>query len=189
VRKRPKIFIISGPSGSGKTTLYKRLLKISEFKGRTVKAVSLTTRPRRHNEKAGRDYEFVSRKEFSRLKKDKELLESQNVFGYFYGTSKRNVEAILRDGKDCLLVVDVKGERAIKKIFPKAISIFIFPPTISALECRLKNRSTECKADLKKRLLIAREEIRQAGRFDYAIVNDHLKAALKKLREIMLLNY
>ncbi len=189
MKKKARIFIISGPSGSGKTTLYKKLLQLARFKSRLAKAVSITTRHRRHNEKAGKDYEFVSRQEFLRLKKNKELLESQNVFGYLYGTSKNNVQEILKNGKDILLVVDVKGERAIKKIFPTAISIFIFPPTITTLAKRLKNRSTEGKRDLQKRLLIAREEIRQSRRFDYAIVNDHLNTALKKLKEVISRHY
>lgn len=189
MRKRPRIFIISGPSGSGKTTLYKKLLKQASLRRCLVKAVSVTTRSRRHNEKAGRDYEFVSRSEFLKRRRNKDLLESQNVFGYLYGTSKKNVEAILKSGKHCLLVVDVNGERAIKKIFPNSISIFIFPPTLAVLKNRLKNRSTESKKDLQRRLLVARQEIRWAKRFDYAIVNDCLRMALKKLRGIILSNY
>ncbi len=186
VKLKPKIFIISGPSGSGKTTLYKRLLKNPSLKRRLSKAVSVTTRLRRHNEKAGRDYEFVSKKDFLELKKNRQLLESQNVFGYLYGTSKSNVEAILKAGRDCLLVVDVKGEREIKKIFPGAVSIFILPPSATILKQRLKGRSTEGERDLQKRLLIAREEIRQSQRYDYRIVNNNLNTALKKLKPVIL---
>lgn len=185
LNKKPKIFIISGPSGSGKTTLYKKLLKSTALKGCLKKAVSVTTRLPRHNEKAGRDYDFVARQDFLKLKKNKELLESQNIFGFLYGTSKENVAAILRAGKNVLLVVDVKGEKAIKKIFPETVSIFILPPSIAVLKQRLKNRSTERKRDLQKRLLIAQQEIRQSPRFDYVVVNDHLKSALKKLKEII----
>jgi guanylate kinase len=181
-----RIFIISGPSGSGKTTLCKRLLKDKKLKVRLEKAVTLTTRRRRHNEKNGRDYEFVTRKEFLKAKRAGDLLESQNIFSCLYGTSKKNVESLLRTGKDVVLVIDVKGEKAIKKIFPRAVSIFILPLTISVLKQRLKSRSTEVKKDLQKRLLIAEEEIRQSKRFDYVVVNDHLNTAVKKLKEIIL---
>lgn len=186
---KPKIFIISGPSGSGKTTLYKRLLKSPQLKGVLRKAVSVTTRPRRHNEKDGRDYEFVTRQEFLGLKKNRQLLESQNIFGYLYGTSRKNVEAILKEGRDVFLCVDVKGERAIKNIFRNAISIFVLPPSIAILERRLKGRSTEGKKDLQKRLFLAKEEIRQSKRYDYVIVNDRLHHAYKKLKEIIISNY
>lgn len=189
MKRNHKIFIISGPSGSGKTTLYKRLLKSPRLKGILKKAVSVTTRPLRKNEKQGRDYEFVSRQEFLRLKKNGQLLESQNIFGYLYGTSRKNVESILKEGRDVFLCVDVKGEKAIKKIFKNVISVFVLPPSIAALEKRLKNRLTEAKKDLRKRLLVANEEIRQSRRYDYVIVNDRLNKAYKKLKEIILSNY
>ncbi|MDP2940466.1 MAG: guanylate kinase [Candidatus Omnitrophota bacterium] len=186
MKQKPKIFIISGPSGSGKTTLYKRLLKGRGLKDKLKKSISLTTRLRRHNEKNGRDYEFVSRAEFLRRKKNQEFLEGQNIFGYLYATSKENVVGILKQNKNVLLCVDVRGQKAIKKIFPKAISIFILPPTIAVLKNRLKGRLTEAKKDLEKRLTIAKQEIRYAKRYDYVIVNDHLKTALKKLKAIVM---
>lgn len=188
-KRKPRIFIISGPSGSGKTTLYRRLLKDERIKKFLEKAVSVTTRPPRHNEMAGRDYEFVSRDNFLKLKRKRQLLESQNIFGYLYGTSKRNVEAILKEQRDVFLCVDVKGKSAIERIFPHTVSIFVRPPTIKTLESRLKKRSTEAKGVLKRRLLIARQEIKQSKKYEYVIVNDKLKQAFSKLKEIILKNY
>lgn len=183
--RKGRLFILSGPSGSGKTTLYKKLLRHKALRQRLIKAVSYTTRPRRSNEKAGRDYLFISKKEFLNKKRRGEFLESQNVFGFMYGTPKDRLQALLKSDQDVLLCVDVKGAKAIKKFYPNAISIFILPPSLGALNQRLKGRSTEGRQEMRHRLLVARREIAAARRYNYRIVNDSLNRALKKLEEII----
>jgi guanylate kinase len=180
-----RLFILSGPSGSGKTTLYKKLLRRKTLRGRLVKAISCTTRPRRKNEKAGRDYLFIGKKEFLDQKRLGKFLESQNVFGFLYGTPRDRLQALLKSGKDVLLCIDVKGEKAIKKIYPAATSIFVLPPSFEALNQRLKGRSTEGRQQLRHRLLVAKQEIVAAKRYNYRVVNDNLNQALKKLEEII----
>lgn len=183
---RARLFILSGPSGSGKTTLYKRLLRRKLLRHQLVKSISYTTRPRRRNERNGRDYLFISRAEFLRKKRQGEFLESQNVFGFLYGTSKNTVEGLLNQNENVLLCIDVKGERAIKTIFPDAVSVFVLPPSIKILNQRLKNRSTEGDREMRHRLRVAKKEISASRRYDYRIVNDNLSPALKKLEEIII---
>jgi guanylate kinase len=186
--KKGRLFIISGPSGSGKTTLYKKLLRRKALRHRLVKVVSVTTRPARENERDGRDYLFIGKKEFLRRKRRGEFLESQNVFGSLYGTPRAAALGLLRKGKNTLLCIDVKGARAVKKIYPQAVSIFILPPSMETLNLRLKGRCTEGARAMCKRLMVAKKEIISAKNYDYRVVNDNLKSALKKLEGVILSN-
>lgn len=185
MRRGGRLFILSGPSGSGKTTLYKKLLRRKVLRQRLIKAISYTTRPRRRNEKPGRDYLFISKKEFLNKKHKGEFLESQDVFGFMYGTPKDRLRELLKSDKDILLCVDVKGEKAIKRFYPDAVSIFILPPSLKTLNQRLKSRSTEGRKQLRHRLLVAKQEIVAARRYNYRIVNDNLSQALKRLEAII----
>lgn len=151
-----------------------------------VKSVSCTTRPRRSSERPGRDYLFISRQEFLKKQRQGSFLESQNVFGFLYGTPREQVEALLKSGKNVLLCIDVKGKKAIKKIYPQAVSIFVLPPSLKELSQRLKGRSTEGAKEMRHRLLIAKREIAVSRRYDYRIVNDDLKHALEKLEGIII---
>lgn len=181
-----RLFVISGPSGSGKTTLYKKLLQSKTLRNRLVKVVSYTTRLPRRGERQGRDYLFVTKAEFLQRKKSGGFLESQNVFGSWYGTPKKEVLDFLSADRDVILCIDVKGARQVRRIFPKAALIFILPPSINALTSRLNGRSTENAEEVRRRLQIAKREIAAAKRYDYRIVNDNLSTALKRLREIIL---
>lgn len=185
IKRKGIVFIVSGPSGSGKTTLCRRLLLTRSAKGKLFKTISLTTRPKRRGEKSNKDYSFVSEKNFLRLKARGQLLESQKVFGFFYGTPKNFVEEKIKKGKDVLLSIDVKGARVVKKIYPGACGIFIMPPSGGALKQRLHKRSTESKDSMLRRLKLAKWEMGFAKKYDYVIINDKLAKAVSELETIM----
>ncbi len=183
--RKGRIVIISGPSGSGKTTLHKRLLLSRRFRGKLVKSISATTRPRRPGERHGRDYLFFSKDVFLAKKTKKYFLEWQRVFGRYYGTPHDRAEELLKAGKNVLLCIDVKGARVVRRWYPDAISIFINAPSIAVLKNRLRKRASESMADLRLRLSVAKREIKEARQYTYVVVNDDLKKALKKLEHIL----
>jgi guanylate kinase len=179
-----KIIIISGPSGSGKTTLHKMLLESSRLKGKLVKSISVTTRPKRDGEKDGRDYIFVSPKKFQYKIKAGHFLEWQKVFDNYYGTPKKNVRDLLKSGTHVLLCIDVKGARVVHRLCPEAITIFIKTPSIAVLKQRLEKRAdTHDSKEL--RLKIAQKELAQAKFYDHRVTNDHLPTAYRQLEEVV----
>ncbi|MDP2652437.1 MAG: guanylate kinase [Candidatus Omnitrophota bacterium] len=183
--KKGRIVIISGPSGSGKTTLHKMLLESPRFRGRLVKSLSATTRARRPGERHGRDYLFLTEKEFLRKIKAGQFLEFQKVFDRYYGTPRKAVMDLLRRGKHVLLCIDVKGARVVWEQYPQALRIFVKTPSLTELKRRLKSRGTENPKDLKIRLQTAREELRETRHYDRVVVNDRLAAAYKRLENIV----
>ena len=180
-----KIIIISGPSGSGKTTLHKKLLLSNRLKNKLVKSISATTRSRRLEEKNGRDYLFLTTKQFLHKIKAGHFLEWQKVFENYYGTPKKNIKALLKAGKNVLLCIDVKGAAVVRREFPQAVSIFIQPPSFSVLKKRLLARGSETKEALKIRLQTARQEVLDAKNYNYTVINDDLDEAVKKLEFIL----
>ena len=120
-----RLIILSSPSGTGKTTVYKKLLE--EIRGLKY-SVSFTTRKRRMGEKDGKDYHFVTVPEFRRMVKRRDFLEWEVVYGNYYGTSRHIIDRILEKGHDCIMDVDVKGGRHLKRVKPEAIAIFLMPP-------------------------------------------------------------
>ena len=177
------IFIISAPSGSGKTTLVERLL-------REVPAlhfsVSYTTRLPRGHEQHGRDYFFVGREEFQEMIGQGGFLEWAEVFGNYYGTSRRFLEEAERQGKDLLLDIDVQGAAQAKQKLPEAVSIFILAPSRSELEERLRGRSEDSEEVIQKRLRDASREIHGYDRYDYVLINDLLDRSAERLQSIVL---
>jgi len=186
-KRKGIIFIVSGPSGSGKTTLCKKLLEQKLIIGSLVKTVSITTRSRRKGEKTNKDYKFVTEKEFLKRRARGQLLESEEVFGFFYGTPKSFVTQNLKKGKDILLCIDVKGAKAVKKKYPKACGIFILPPSMHALHDRLKGRSTESQVHMQQRLEVAKWEMGFAKKYDYVIINNKLNVALAQLEAAIII--
>ncbi len=180
--KQGKIFIISGPSGSGKTTLYKKLLSDEK---RLVKSVSMTTRPKRVGEKHGKDYFFVSSKVFAHKRKLNQFLEFQKVFDNYYGTPKKNVKKLLAAKKNVLLCIDVKGAKVVRKLFPKAITIFVKTPSLAILRDRLIKRGSETQQTINLRIKRAQKELREARSYKYIVVNSQLPAAFAALRKII----
>lgn len=181
--KKGKLFIISAPSGCGKTTLCRMLIKRVP---RLVRSVSLTTRPPRQGEEDKRDYIFISREEFERQKRKKNLLEWAVNFGYYYGTPKDRVLELIGRGIDVILAIDVKGAMKVKKLYPEGVFIFISPPSISELKKRLRKRKTDNHPEISKRIKVARRELSHLPRYTYSIVNDNLRKATDKLAAIVI---
>lgn len=182
MRSRAHLFVLSGPSGCGKTTLCSRLLK---KRLGLIRSVSVTTREKRGREKDKRDYIYLSVPEFKRRLAKGMFLEHARVFGCYYATPKKFIEENLRMGRDVLLNIDVQGAAQIKRKFREAVLIFIVPPSITALKERLEKRSSDTPAQIRKRLTIARSELRTIGMYDYAVVNDCIDTAAEKLRAII----
>lgn len=181
--KKGIVFVISAPAGTGKTTLVRMLLE--EFHHRVVESVSFTTRPPRPNEVPGRDYTFINLKEFQQKIAESEFLEYAQVFGNYYGTSKTMVEAQQEKGKHVILVIDTQGALQIKEKI-EAVFIFISPPSLEELRSRLYQRKSETAEAIEHRLSWAEQEMAFASRYNYHIVNEHLKTAYDALRSILI---
>ena len=178
------LIIISAPSGAGKTTLCKALQK--QFPN--VKwSVSYTTRKIRKMEKNGEDYHFISDTSFKRLIKQSFFAEWERVHGFYYGTSKKTIDYIIKNNDILLLEMDVKGALSIKKLYPdKTFSIFITPPSIDHLRKRLQNRGTDSKDRINIRLKRFKEEMKYVSRFDFNLLNDEYQLAKDQLMSIIL---
>jgi len=183
MRKPGTLFIVSAPSGTGKTTLCEELIKTSP---NIMRSISMTTRQKRGGEVQGRDYFFVSKKEFRAKIKKKAFLEYAKVFDNYYGTPRLFVQRMLRSGRDVVLTIDVQGAMKLRRRVRKnAIFVFILPPSFSELKKRLFKRSTENRSQIALRLAIARKELSYARYYDYQIVNDKVRNAFEKLTAIV----
>ena len=182
VKRQGIIFILSAPSGAGKTTLYNGLRKIHpEIK----LSVSCTTRARRPGEVDGRDYRFLSEREFSRRRARGEFAEWAKVHDYFYGTPRKPLDESIRAGRDILLDIDVQGARQIKRAYPGAVSIFLLPPSLAELKRRLAARGTDDKEIIRRRLANARGEIKEIIHYDYYVINRKVGEALRLLSAVV----
>ena len=187
--QKGRLIVISAPSGAGKTTIVERLLRRNKNLKRSI---SYTTRPPRQNEINKRDYFFVSRKTFLSKKKKGFFLESAEVFGRFYGTSKKFVLDKIKRGLDLILAIDVQGMKQLKKKRTKEIpliSIFIMPPSLGILKKRLEKRKTETKSQIQKRLKMAKREMKERFRYDFVVTNRKVVQAVKKVEEILKYDY
>ncbi|HYG50589.1 MAG TPA: guanylate kinase [Flavobacteriales bacterium] len=171
-----KCIIFSAPSGAGKTTIVRYLLGCNlnlEF------SISACSRNKRGNEYHGRDYYFLSIHEFKKKVDNNEFIEWEEVYeDNFYGTLKSEIDRIWGNGKHVIFDVDVQGGINLKKYFGgKALSIFVMPPSIDALEKRLRDRNTETEESLKRRVDKAFSELTYATQFDVVLLNDDLETA------------
>lgn len=176
------LYIISAPSGAGKTSLVKALLQTGIDLSLSI---SYTSRPARPEEIDGRDYHFICREVFEQRLKQDEFLESAQVYGNFYGTSKRWINETIASGRDVLLEIDSQGAHQVREAFPRAVRIFILPPSLEVLEMRLRQRAQDSLEAIGRRLAAARDEISHAGEYDYVIINDRLDKALQDLKCIV----
>jgi len=181
--KKGLLFVVSGPSGVGKGTLREKLFKM--FKDLTY-SVSMTTRSPRKEEVNGIDYHFVSEAIFKQMIKENKFIEWAMVHGDYKGTPYEFLIERLKMGNDTLLEIDVQGAVQVKDKMPWGIYIFIAPPSWNDLEYRLRNRKTEEKKELEKRLGDARTEIKYVNNYDYLVINDNIETALKKLEAIII---
>ncbi len=177
-----KLIIFSAPSGSGKTTIVKNLLQKKlnlEF------SISATNRPKRANEKEGKDYYFLTTDDFKSKIRNNEFVEWEEVYeNRFYGTLKSELNRIWNKGNHVIFDVDVVGGLNIKKQYPdKALSIFVMPPNINILEQRLRNRSTDSNQDIEIRIAKAKKELEFAKQFDLVVLNDDLNLAVKEAEQ------
>lgn len=177
------LFIVSAPSGAGKTSLVQALLNINPD---IDLSVSYTTRNPRPGERDGHDYHFVSREIFLAMAERGEFLESAEVYGNLYGSSQTWINHEIQRGRDILLEIDWQGAAQIRGIFPDCISIFILPPSLEALEQRLRGRGKDDDKVIAKRLAAVSEDVAHVAEFDYVIINDNLNEALRKLNAVVL---
>ena len=181
-RREGIIFILSAPSGTGKTTLVKGLRAIYP----AIKlSVSSTTRVRREGEVHGRDYYFVDAEKFARMKANGDFAEWAKVHGFFYATPRRPLDQCVREGRDILLDIDVQGAKKIKRKYPRAVSIFLLPPSWRELQRRLARRGTDGKEIIRRRLVNARGEIAEIIKYDYYIVNREVRTSVNLLKAIV----
>jgi guanylate kinase len=175
------LFIVSAPSGAGKSSLVKALL---EQDAGIRLSVSSTTRAPRPGEVDGVHYHFISREVFQERLGRGEFLESAEVYGNFYGTSQRWIEAEMAAGRDILLEIDWQGAAQVRKLIPATLSIFILPPSLAELQRRLDGRGTDDTEIIARRMAAAREDISHALEFDYLVINDQFADALADLLAI-----
>lgn len=175
------LLVISGPSGVGKGTICARLKTMDP----TIHlSISMTTRPPREGEEEGREYFFVSETRFQELLKQGEFLEWARVYNFYYGTPKKPVMEMRAAGRDVILEIDVQGGLQVKANCPDSVLVFILPPSLEELASRLQSRGTEGTEAITTRLRWAREELRSFRRYDYAVVNDTLEEAVRKINAI-----
>lgn len=177
------LFIISAPSGAGKTSLVQALLDINPH---IDLSVSYTTRDPRSGEQDGKDYHFVGRGDFLAMAKRGEFLESAEVYGNLYGTSQTWISQEIARGRDILLEIDWQGAAQVRRLFPDCISIFILPPSLQALEQRLKGRGKDNDAVIARRIAAVSADVAHVAEFDYVIINDNLGEALRELDAVAL---
>lgn len=176
------IFVVSGPSGSGKSTVCHMvasrdpLVRIS---------VSATTRSPRDGEEDGREYFFLSEEDFEAKTEGDEFYEYARNFNNSYGTLKSHVDALAADGYDVILEIDVKGAKQVKQKNPKAVLIFIMPPSYDELKLRLTGRESESAEQIAMRLKQAEEEMMESTLYDYVLINDELDECTAKLAGII----
>lgn len=172
------LFVIAAPSGAGKTTLTRLALAQNP---RLALSISTTTRAPRPGEQDGVHYHFVSVDAFKAMLAAGEFLESAEVHGNFYGTTRRGIEALLSEDRDVILEIDWQGAQQIRKIYPESVGVFIVPPSFDVLETRLQGRGQDSAEIIARRVANAREELQHLDEFPYVIINENLDEALAEL--------
>jgi guanylate kinase len=172
------ILVLSGPSGAGKSTI---INAASDEIGEYYFSISTTTRAPRVGEEDGKDYFFVSKESFEEDIKAENFLEYAEVHGNYYGTSLKPVREALEEGKLVIFDIDVQGHRLVRaKMNDITTSAFITPPTLKALETRLRARSTDDESVIVKRIENAKGEIKAVGEYDFTIINDTVDEAARQ---------
>jgi guanylate kinase len=176
------LFVVVAPSGAGKTSLVADLL---ERDSNVRLSVSYTTRAPRSGETGGREYHFVTRGEFERMIAARDFLEHADVYGNYYGTSRRVIESELAGGHDVLLEIDWQGAAQVRKLFPHMVGIFVLPPSLDELRRRLTARGKDSPEAIERRMASAREEISHVLEFEYIIVNELFETASADLQSVV----
>jgi len=177
------LFVITGPSGAGKGTVLKQVIQSLD---NLYFSVSATTRAPREGEVDGVHYHFLTKERFEELIANDRFLEYARYAENYYGTPLDPVEAHLEQGHDVILEIELQGALQVKKRLPKAVLVFIAPPSFEELENRLRGRGTETEEVIRKRLAIARQECANMDEFRFIVVNDEVEDAADRLRAIIL---
>jgi len=179
---KPFPLVLSSPSGGGKTTIAKALVAARDDVGYSISA---TTRPPRKGETDGQDYFFLSRAEFERAVTAGEFVEWAEYSGHRYGTLKEQVRSVLESGRHVVLDIEIRGAQAMRASFPESVLVFVVPPSAEELWRRLGGGGGDRAATLLKRLHRAEEELREAGRYDYVVVNADRTEAVAEVAAIL----
>ena len=181
--ERGLLIVLSGPSGVGKGTVRKAIFdsEANDFQY----SISMTTRKKRIGEVEGVDYYFREREEFEQLIASGEMLEYAEYVGNYYGTPLSYVQKTLDQGKDVFLEIEVQGAQQVKEKVPDGVFIFLTPPDLAELRSRITGRGTDAPDIIDERMRIAREEIEMMALYDYAVVNDEVPLAVKRIKEII----
>ena len=179
---RGLLIVISGPSGAGKGTICKALLEKNDD---LYISVSATTRNPREGEIDGINYYFINRSEFMQRIESDDFLEYAEVYGNYYGTPKSEVEAMLLSGKNVILEIDIQGALKVKENSKEGIFVFILPPSMEELKQRIIKRGSETTESLMTRFKSAYQEINYISKYNYAVVNDEVDEAVKKIEAIL----
>ena len=180
--KRGELIVFAAPSGAGKSSIIKEIVSNNE---NIELSVSATTRTPREGETHGKDYFFISDKEFNDLKEKEAFIESANVHGHQYGTLKTFVEEKLENNISVVLDIDVQGFSQISESIKDIISIFIIPPSLDELKKRLVLRGLDTEEVINKRLINAKKELKHAESFDHIVLNDDFNRAFNQITSII----
>jgi len=183
IQRRGLMLVLSSPSGAGKTTISRRLLDIEPD---LVLSISATTRPMRPSEKDGVDYHFVDHASFERMVAEGSFLEHAKVFDHQYGTPRAAVEQSLAAGRDVLFDIDWQGTQQLaQSARADLVSVFILPPTIAALEQRLKTRAQDSAEVVARRMAKAADEMSHWAEYDYIVINRSVEEAFAEVQAIL----
>ena len=183
LKRRGLMFVLSSPSGAGKTTIAHRLL---EDDLEIAMSISVTTRPIRPGETDGLDYRFIDHAGFEAMVEAGEFLEWAEVFGHLYGTPKAQIKAGLKEGQDFLFDIDWQGTQQLyQRMETDVVRVFLLPPSIEALEARLRSRGTDSDQVIRDRMARSRAEISHWDGYDYVVINDDMDACFEQVHGIL----
>jgi guanylate kinase len=180
---KKRLIVLSSPSGGGKSTVARYLLRTFP---QLQFSISATTRPKRPRETHGKEYYFMDIPEFFRKLQNNEMIESEEIFGNYYGTLKTEIDKAIKQDKILVFDVDVKGALSLKQSYPNdTVLIFLTPADKSALEQRLRRRHTETEEEVQIRLKRAEMEIKKGSEFEHVVINDVLEKTFQEVKELV----
>lgn len=180
------LVVVSGFSGAGKGTLMKELLKRYD---NYALSISATTRAPREGETDGKEYFFVTKEQFEKMRDERKLVEYAQYVNNYYGTPKEYVEQKMAEGKDVILEIEIQGALKVKKRFPDALLLFVTPPSAEELRRRLVGRGTETLEVINARLARAAEEASGMEAYDYLLINDDLDRCVEEMHQLIQLQH
>lgn len=180
------LVVVSGFSGAGKGTLMKELLKRYD---NYALSISATTRAPREGETDGKEYFFVTKEQFEKMRDERKLVEYAQYVNNYYGTPKEYVEQKMAEGKDVILEIEIQGALKVKKRFPDALLLFVTPPSAEELRRRLVGRGTETLEVINARLTRAAEEASGMEAYDYLLINDDLDRCVEEMHQLIQLQH